>query len=74
MGLHLFFRQCLPVRPVLALLCTCANGSNGSVFQLQLLVLLHVVAGAEMTEGWATKSELGKKAKGCSFGRGGSCS
>ena len=45
MGSHLFFRGLLPVRPVLALLCTCANGSTHSVFSLQLPMLLHVVAG-----------------------------
>ena len=28
LGSHLFFRERLPVRPVLALLCTCTNGSK----------------------------------------------
>ena len=45
LGSHLFFRGRLPVRPVLTLLCTCANGSTNSVFPLQLPMLLHVAAG-----------------------------
>ena len=45
LGLHLFVRGCLPVRPVLAILCMCVNGSNDSVLLLHLPTLLHVAAG-----------------------------
>ena len=40
------FGRHLPVRIVLALLHTCANGSNHTIFPLHLhvLILLHVVA------------------------------
>ena len=46
MGVSFTFRRRLPARPVLALLRTCANGSNHRIFPLQLpIALLYVAVG-----------------------------
>ena len=41
----MLFRGHLPVTPALALLHTCANGSNDSVLLLHLPMLFHIMAG-----------------------------
>ena len=60
-GLRYIFRVRLPVRPVLALLRMCTNGSTDSIFLLHLRMLLHVAAGTSAPKWLVGRVEVCQK-------------